>query len=294
MTNTPFGDRLSAAIERCGNNLCVGLDPHLSLLPAELEAQADDPQSDRTAAAVWDFLSFAVEECAGRVPVVKPQAAFFEELGWRGIRVMERLVALASSRGLLVVLDAKRGDIGSTAAAYARAYLAPSSPCKADAITLNPYLGLDSLEPFVDAAREVGAGVFVLAKTSNSGSGLFQDRISDGKPLFLHVAESLRRYADELTGTSGWSSVGVVAGATYPEQALAIRHALPSSFLLLPGIGSQGASSAELRARALDRGVLLSSSRAVLFGDGQTRGNWRAALRGRIESAVAQAQQARS
>src|SRR6185503_2677329 len=130
MANALFGDRLSAAVDRCGNCLCVGLDPHLDLLPAELEAQAEAPQSERTAAAVRRFLSVVIEECAGRVPIVKPQAAFFEQLGWRGIQVLEQLVALASSRGLLVVLDAKRGDIGSTAAAYARAYFGPASPCK--------------------------------------------------------------------------------------------------------------------------------------------------------------------
>jgi orotidine-5'-phosphate decarboxylase len=238
MTN-PFGDRLSAAIARCRTCLCVGLDPHLSLLPAELGARTDEPQSESTATAVSCFLSAVIEECAGRVPSVKPQAAFFEQLGWRGIRVMEETVRLASSLGLLVILDAKRGDVGSTAMAYSSAYLSPSSPCKVDAITLNPYLGLDSLKPFFDTARAAGAGLFVLAKTSNAGSGLFQDRISDGKPMFLHVAESLRPYAAELTGASGWSSLGVVAGATYPEHAAAIREALPSSFLLSPGIGSQ-------------------------------------------------------
>lgn len=290
MTKALFGDRLNDAIERHGNCLCIGLDPHLSLLPTEFQVQPEDPQSDETADAVWRFLSAVIEECAGRVPVVKPQAAFFEQLGWRGIRVMERLVQLASSRGLLVVLDAKRGDIDSTAAAYARAYFGRASACRVDAITLNPYLGLDSLEPFIAAAREVGSGIFVLAKTSNGGSGLFQDRVCDGKPLFLRVAEALRPHAASLTGASGWSSVGVVAGATYPEQAAAIRKALPSSFLLLPGIGSQGASAEEVRVVGVAQGVLFSSSRAVLFGPDKASGDWRAALRGRIEAAVALAQ----
>lgn len=280
-----FGDRLSDAIAHCRTCLCVGLDPHLSLLPAELEARPDQPGSEATANAVWRFLSAVIEECAGRVPAVKPQAAFFEQLGWRGVRVMEQAVELAASHGLLVILDAKRGDVGSTAAAYSNAYLSASSPCRVDAITLNPYLGLDSLEPFFEAARESGAGLFVLAKTSNRGSGLFQDRISDGKPLFLHVAESLGPYADELTGASGWSSLGVVAGATYPEHAAAIREALPSSFLLMPGIGSQGASPRQLRDVGIDRGVLFSSSRAVLFDPERATGDWRTELRQRIQAA---------
>lgn len=282
----PFGDRLNDAITRCGNCLCVGLDPHLERLPPEVEASPDQPQSAATATAVWRFLSAVVEECAGRVPVVKPQAAFFERLGWRGIRVMERVVQLATSQGLLVILDAKRGDVGSTAIAYSNAYLRPSSSCRVDAITLNPYLGIDSLDPFVQAARETSSGLFVLAKTSNPGSSLFQDLISDGKPMFLHVAESLKRYADELTGVSGWSSLGVVAGATYPQHAAAIRDVLPSSFLLAPGIGSQGASPQQLRRIGITQGVLFSSSRAVLFGDKPQTGNWRTELRDRIYGAA--------
>ena len=281
-----FGDRLSKTIARCGNCLCVGLDPHVDLLPSELGARSDDLQSDDTATAVSRFLSVVIEECAGLVPIVKPQIALFEQLGWRGMRVLEEVVALAARRGLLVLLDAKRGDVGSTAEAYARAYLTSKSACKVDAITLNPYLGRDSLEPFVACAREYGVGLFVLAKTSNSGSGEFQDRACDGRPLFLHVADALKPWADELTGETGWSSIGVVAGATYPAQAAALREVLPQSFLLMPGVDFQGASQVDLRKSGLGSGVLFSSSRGVLFGSSRDGEDWRSALRGRIKRAV--------
>jgi orotidine-5'-phosphate decarboxylase len=207
------------------------------------------------------------------VPIIKPQIAFFEQLGWRGLRTLERLVAHARERGLLVLLDAKRGDIGSTAQAYAQSYLWPDSPCRADALTVNPYLGLDTLGPFVEASKAHGAGVFVLARTSNPGAADFQSLRVDGVPLFQRVAEALAPIADSLRGSSGWSSLGVVAGATYPAESEQLRLALPHALFLVPGYGAQGASlAAALRSFVPGKGQLeggmINSSRGILFGNG--------------------------
>ncbi len=270
-----FADRFSESAGRLGNALCVGLDPHLERIPHGFGVRADDPASDATADAVESFFVAVLDTCAGKVPIVKPQIAFFEQLGWRGLRALERLVAHARDRGLLVLLDAKRGDIGSTAQAYAQSYLWPSSPCRADALTVNPYLGLDSLEPFVAASREHGVGLFVLARTSNPGSADFQSLEVGGLPLYERVARALRPLADALRGSSGWSNLGVVAGATFPEESERLRRELPHSLFLVPGYGAQGAPLEAalrgfVRAGAGGRleGGMVSSSRGILFGTG--------------------------
>lgn len=266
-----FADRLIARVRALGHPLCVGLDPHLPLLPPVFRRgtmAAADPQ---TAAAVEAFLSAVVERVAGRVAIVKPQIAFFEQLGWRGLRVLETVVGLARSQGALVLLDAKRGDIDSTARAYA-AYLDPAAPMPVDAITLNPYLGRDTLAPFIEAAAANGRGVFVLIKTSNPGSADYQDRLLDGRPLFETVAESLAATARDLAGpATGWSSLGVVAGATYPEQSRKIRALLPHSLMLVPGYGAQGGGARDAVAGFVPgpdgrpEGGVVNSSRGILF-----------------------------
>jgi orotidine-5'-phosphate decarboxylase len=268
-----FADRFTERVRRLKNPLCVGLDPHLERIPAEFGLRLDRLASDATADGVQAFFNAVLDGCAGKVPVVKPQIAFFEQMGWRGLRVLEALVARARELGLLVILDAKRGDIGSTAQAYAQSYLLPDSPCRADAITLNPYMGLDSLQPFLDASRKHGAGLFVLARTSNPGAADFQGRNIDGAPLYERVAEALAPLAAALRGSSGWSSVGVVAGATYPAEAERLRRVLPDSLFLVPGYGAQGASVADTLASFVPRGAqleggMVSSSRGILFGEG--------------------------
>ncbi len=240
-----------------------------------------DPGNPRTVDAVEAFISAILERIAGRVAVVKPQIAFFERLGWRGLRALERLVAKARRAGLLVLLDAKRGDIGSTAAGYAAAYLGASPAMACDAMTLNPYLGRDSLVPFLDCARTVGRGLFVLVKTSNPGSGDFQDRFvvaaQDGQQmtLFETVAEALAAEALALRGpATGWSSLGVVVGATYPGESERVRRLLPHCLFLVPGYGAQG-GGAEAALRGFVRGPdgrleggLVNSSRGILFPPG--------------------------
>jgi orotidine-5'-phosphate decarboxylase len=268
-----FADRLMRRVRQLGHPLCAGLDPHLPLIPPLFRRGSMALRDPGTAEAVEAFLCAVLDRLAERVAIVKPQVAFFEQLGWRGMRVLETIVAAARARNLLVLLDAKRGDIGSTAAGYA-AYLDAQGPMPVDALTVNPYLGLDSLEPFVAVAVREGAGVFVLAKTSNPGARDFQDRMIDGRPLFEWVAESLRPMADRLTAAgTGWSSLGVVAGATYPDQHRRLRALLPNALFLVPGYGAQGASARDAVAGFVPgpdgrlEGGIVNSSRALVFPD---------------------------
>lgn len=288
-----FADRYIEAARRLKTPLCVGLDPHFERIPAEFGVRLDALASDASAAGLQAFFEAVIDGCAGKVPAIKPQIAFFERLGWRGLRVLEALVARARERGLLVVLDAKRGDLASTAQAYAQSYLEPSSPLRADAITLNPYLGLDSLQPFIEAARAYGTGLFVLARTSNPGARDFQNQLIEGKPLYERVAAALAPLAETLCGETGWSALGVVAGATYPAEAAALRAVLPRSLFLVPGYGAQGAGAADAVASFVSRGDqleggLVNSSRGVLFGEGPApKGieEWRAGFLERLDTA---------
>jgi orotidine-5'-phosphate decarboxylase len=234
------------------------------------------PSDPRTAAAVEAFLGAILDRLGDRVAVVKPQIAFFERLGWRGMKVLEAVVDRARGQRLLVLLDAKRGDVGSTAAGYAAAYLGPQAAPTCDAMTLNPYLGRDALAPFLEQARQLGRGLFVLVKTSNPGSGDLQDLcLEDGRTLFEAVAEALADEARDLRGeATGWSSLGVVVGATYPGESERVRERLPHSLFLVPGYGAQGADAkAALRGfvrgpGGLLEGGLVNSSRGILFPPG--------------------------
>jgi orotidine-5'-phosphate decarboxylase len=266
-----FADRVLARVRALGHPLCAGLDPHLPLIPPLFRRGSMRSADPQTAAAVESFVLAVLERVAPRVAIVKPQSAFFEQLGWRGVQVLERVIAHARAAGLLVLLDAKRGDIGTTASAYA-ACLATDAAARVDAVTVNPYLGRDTLQPFLDAAEANGAGVFVLVKTSNPGAADYQDRRIDGRPLFEHVAESLRESAERLRGSnSGWSALGIVAGATYPAESERLRALLPHALFLVPGYGAQGGSARDaVRGFVRDAdghlaGGIVNSSRALLF-----------------------------
>ncbi len=231
-----------------------------------------EPAAKETADAVADFCFAVLDRVAGRVACVKPQSAFFERLGWRGIEVLDRVLRGARERDLLVILDAKRGDIGSTAEGYAAAYLAEDAPLRADAVTVSPYLGIDTVEPFLAAAEASGTGLFVLVKTSNPGSGDFQDRHADGQPIHAHVAARLAEAAPRLAGAAtGWSGVGAVLGATWPAEARRARERMPTNLLLVPGFGVQGGGAEDAVAGfvpgpdGLLEGGVVSSSRGVLF-----------------------------
>jgi orotidine-5'-phosphate decarboxylase len=243
-----FADRLAEAVERKGAPLCVGLDPDPALMPEGV--------------GVVEFCCGIVDAVAGIAVAVKPQAAFFEAQGADGWAALIEVCGYAREAGVLVIADAKRGDVPTTARAYASAF-APL----ADAVTVNPYLGLDSLEPFF--ARD-GLGVFVLVKTSNPGSVDVQDLpLADGRPVWQHVAGLVDRWGSGLVGESGLSSVGAVVGATFPQEVAEARQLLPRSVLLLPGIGAQGARPEDL-AQAFSvgpAGALVSASRSVLYAD---------------------------
>lgn len=257
----PFSDRLTAAVQRCRTPAMVGIDPHYHLLP-------DDPQAlDDPAGRVERFCCQVLEVVAPLVPAVKIQWAFFEQLGPSGMQALERVITYARRKGLLVIGDAKRGDIGSTAQAYAQAFLGADSPWQCDAMTVNPYLGPDTLEPFVQRAVETASGIFVLVKTSNPGSSWLQDRPVPEKPLYRVVAELVGELARKTRGTSGYGCAGAVVGATYAEQLAELREALPCAWLLVPGYGAQGGGAADV-APALHEtglGALINNSRNVLF-----------------------------
>jgi orotidine-5'-phosphate decarboxylase len=262
-----FGDALISRVRTLGNPLCVGIDPYPDRIPGFFGRRG-------SAEAVEAFGRAIVERVAGRVAVVKPQIAFFEQLGWRGMRALEAVVRAARAAGLLVLLDAKRGDIGSTAEGYAAGYLAAGAPIEVDALTLNPYLGLDTLEPFAAAAEANGRGIVVLAKTSNPGSGDLQDLEVEGAPVYERVAAALAPLCTRLVGPdTGWSSLGVVVGATWPGQHEVVRKHLPRAVFLVPGYGAQGGGAADAvrgfvpGPRGLEGGVV-NSSRGVLYPDG--------------------------
>ncbi len=257
MTTRPFGVRLRAAMQARGP-LCVGIDPHATLLAAW------DLPDDVT--GLERFALTCVEALAGQVAVLKPQSAFFERHGARGVAVLERTVREARAAGALVVTDAKRGDIGSTMAAYAQAYLDQSSALATDALTVSPYLGYESLRPALDLAAAQGAGVFVLAVTSNpQGAAVQHARAADGRSVAGSVVDGAAR---DNCGADDLGSVGLVVGATIGRAAdeLGLDLAASRAPLLAPGVGAQGAGPAELAAvfgRAR-RNVLPSSSREVL------------------------------
>lgn len=264
-----FADRLSAAVFRTGNPVLVGLDPRWEQLP-QLVRQGHDPASlAQRAVAYAKFSCGVIDAVADLVPAVKPQAAFFEELGPPGMQALFDVIAYAHQRGLLVILDGKRNDIGTTAAAYAAAYLGTGtiSAWGADALTVSPYLGDDSLTPFVDVATQRGAGIFVLVKTSNPGGKTFQDIAADGRPMYEHVAGLVEKLATETVGKCGYGAVGAVVGATYPDQLKALRSLMPNTWFLVPGFGAQGGSAGDV-AGAFDEqglGAIVNNSRGIIF-----------------------------
>lgn len=262
-----FSDRLAGALRRSGTPAMVGLDPRKESLPPAL--QPSDASPETVAAAYTRFCCEVIDVVAGLVGIVKPQAAFFEELGPSGMVALGKVIEHARSAGLLVLLDGKRNDIGSTAEAYAQGWLSPSEAggWGADALTISPYLGDDSLTPFVDAAKKYGAGVFSLVKTSNPGGKTFQDLSIEGRPLYRHVAELVERLAQETAGTNGYGAIGGVVGATYPAQLEELREAMPHTWLLVPGYGSQGGTAADVRCAfdAQGLGAVINNSRGIIF-----------------------------
>ena len=268
-TSEHFADRLTAAVRRAGNPIVVGLDPRYEQLPEGLRQGGSAASWAQQAAAYQAFCEGLIDVVAPLVPAVKPQAAFFEQLGPEGMVVLGRVIRYASERGLLVILDGKRNDIGSTATAYAEGFLGrgAASAWGADALTVSPYLGDDSLSPFVEIAAKRDAGIFVLVKTSNPGGGVYQDLVADGRAVFHHVAEHVEQLARQTLGQCGYGLVGAVVGATYPQQAAELRAAMPHTWFLVPGYGSQGAAARDVAGAFDERGLgaIINNSRAIIF-----------------------------
>ncbi len=246
----------------------MGLDPRFAQLPASLRtAGANDYREQAT--AFQTFCQEIIDVVAPLVPAVKPQAAFFEQLGPAGMAALAEVIVYARRRGLLVIVDGKRNDIGSTATAYAEGYLGDESQSAwaGDALTVSPYLGEDSLAPFVETAATRSAGVFVLVKTSNPGGGMFQDLVAEGMPIFRHVAQFVERTAAATAGKCGYGLAGAVVGATYPSQAAELRQVMPHAWFLVPGYGSQGATARDV-ASSFDSsglGAIVNNSRGIIF-----------------------------
>lgn len=309
-----YPTRLHSAIQHKGTSGLVGLDPRWELLPAairtEAEARSNDPHAAR-ATAYEEFCRRVIDVVAPLVPAVKPQSAFFEECGPAGVAAMQRVIRAARDAGLLVICDAKRGDIGSTAQAYAAAYLAgedpEAAPFAADALTVNPYMGTDTLQPFIDRAKEVGAGLYVLVRTSNPGAGDFQDLSArTGSkpgiaqiPVYRHVAQQIERLSSETIPAAsgdGYGLIGAVVGATYPQELAELREVMPHVPLLVPGYGSQGGTARDVAA-AFDKaglGALVNSSRGILFAyrtgdlaEEYGEGHWEDAVRVATEQMIA-------
>lgn len=266
----PFGERLAQAARAVGAPVAVGLDPHLERLPAHLRARFEGltggARRAAAAEAVAEFDAQALQAMAGRVAAVKVQFAFYEQLGAPGFAALESTCRAARAHGLLLIGDGKRGDIDSTARAYAAAMLDPDGPFGCDAFTVNPWMGFDTLEPWLERCRAHGAGLFVLTRTTNPGSADLQRQGSP--PAALRVAEAIHRLGGELRGASGLSSVGAVVGAQTPaDEVAALRASMPDAWFLVPGVGAQGATPAQGLAgsRADGLGSLVVASRSVLF-----------------------------
>lgn len=269
-------DRLIEKIKSTNAPIVVGLDPMLKFVPEHILQKAfreygETPEG--AAEAVWQYNKGIVDAIYDLIPAVKPQIAIYEQFGIPGMEVFQRTVAYCKEKGLVVIGDVKRGDIGSTSEAYAAAHLGKvrvgSKICSGfdeDFATVNPYLGSDGVRPFLKVCDEEKKGIFVLVKTSNPSSGEFQDRLVDGRPLYELVGEKVAEWGKECMGTGSYSRVGAVVGATYPEQGRILRRIMPETFILVPGYGAQGGKGADLVHFFNEDGLgaIVNSSRGII------------------------------
>lgn len=270
---------LTEKIREKRNPTVMGLDPILDYVPQKIKTEAVEKYGKSFKAAgeaIFNFNKGLIDAAADLIPAVKPQSAFYEMYGIEGLIALDRTIKYAKDAGLYVILDVKRNDIGSTAEAYAKAYLGETeifgesaSATPVDSVTVNPYLGIDGIKPFLDVCVNCvnkGKTIFILAKTSNKSSGDFQDITFDGMPLYRRVGEKIEEWGAEHIGRSGYSPLGAVVGATYPGQLAELRSALPHTFFLIPGYGAQGGTAADVAA-AFDKnkgGAIVNSSRGLM------------------------------
>jgi len=263
-----FIDNLIEKIEDKKSRICVGLDPHLNLMPEHLLApeilENLESNQEEAAAAVLKFNKNLIDAVADMTAVVKPQMAFYEKMGSYGIKCLWETAAYAKSRELIVIMDGKKNDIGSTAAAYAETYL-QSKNVSADALTINPYLGSDGILPFLEYKER---GAFALIRTSNPSAVDLQDlKLDDGRKVYQAVGDFLKKLGSSYKGNCGYSNLAAVVGATYPKELEEIREQLGSVFFLIPGFGAQGGKTADIKAAFDDegRGAVINSSRGINF-----------------------------
>ncbi|TFG69554.1 MAG: orotidine-5'-phosphate decarboxylase [Methanomassiliicoccus sp.] len=289
----PFADRIMDAIDGKQNPTCVGLDPRFDMMPGFLKEECQAKYGENFEAIGECFLEFnraIIDAVKDHVAVVKPQAAYYEAYGAAGIGALQETVEYAMNKGLLVIIDAKRNDIGPTAEMYSRTYLGKvdswsgPTPCfDVDALTVSPYLGRDGIDPFINDCMAYGKGIFVLVKTSNPSSIDFQDIptifehpdndtiVADQAvaPAYVGVAERVRSWGKEVMGDRNYSSIGAVVGATFPHEAEKLRKLMPASFFLVPGYGAQGGTASDVM-NCFDEdgfGAIVSSSRGIIYAD---------------------------
>ena len=267
--------QLIEKIQKTKAPVCVGLDPMLSYVPEHIQAAAFEQYGETlegAAEAIWQFNREIVDHTFDLIPSVKPQIAMYEQFGIEGLKVYKRTVDYCKEKGLIVIGDAKRGDIGSTSAAYAVGHIGSVqvgsktySGFDTDFLTVNPYLGTDGVKPFVDVCSSHDRGLFVLVKTSNPSSGEFQDRLIDGRPLYEWVAEKVVEWGD-ASMDGDYSNVGAVVGATYPEKSRILRNLMPRTYFLVPGYGAQGGTAEDLK-HCFNKdglGAIVNSSRGII------------------------------
>ena len=266
-----FGDKLVKKIRDTQSFLCLGVDPHLDLIPNIFDLQNN---SSNIITKVEKFCFSLLDSAKDLVPAIKPQIALFEQLGPDGMKLLASLCKYAQSLNFLIIMDAKRGDIGSTSQAYANAYLGENAPYPSDAMTINPWLGIDSLDPFFKKASETSSGLFILVHTSNKGSKDIQEMpLTNGAKCYEHLAKLLKPIIENQKGDLGLSSIGIVSGATFKDESLALRKLLPSAPFLIPGYGAQGASAKDACAPLIKDSAfpnllnfgLINASRSILF-----------------------------
>lgn len=267
--------RLIEKIQKTKAPICVGLDPMLSYVPkhiVETSLKEYGETLEGAADAIWKFNQAIIDAVADLIPAVKPQIAMYEQFGLAGLVAYDKTVKYCKEKGLIVIADAKRGDIGTTSTAYAVGHIGHvqvgNTVCKgfdADMLTVNPYLGSDGIKPFVDVCNSDDKGIFVLVKTSNPSSGEFQDRLIDGRALYEHVAEKVVAWGKESMD-GAYSNVGVVVGATYPEMSKVLRKLMPNTYFLVPGYGAQGGRAEDLRYCFNEDGLgaVVNSSRGII------------------------------
>lgn len=269
-------DELVKKIQEKDAPVVVGLDPMLSYVPGQITQAAFAEHGETlegAAEAIWQYNKGIVDAVYDLIPAVKPQLAMYEQFGVPGMQAFQKTVQYCKEKGLVVIGDAKRGDIGSTSAAYATAHLGKVTvgsqtyaAFDEDFVTVNPYLGSDGVKPFLKVCQEENRGIFLLVKTSNPSSGEFQDRLIDGRPLYEWVAEKVNEWGAECMGSYGYSAVGCVVGATYPEMGKTLRKVMPKAYILVPGYGAQGGTAADLAPYFNEDGLgaIVSSSRGII------------------------------